>query len=99
VHNEALGEPHYREHFAPAGPGAALVHLPALAPGLRRVLARAPLSPLGSMANGDGAGAPDEMLMELQRWARRIFLDLRELELRVRMADLQTSLPFQSGSV
>ena len=95
VHNGFLGNAQHRDRFPPHGKGAAMIHIPALAPGLRRVTERKPFS----FFETSGSAAPDVPLdihIELQRWLRKIFLEIRELELRVLMADLQSSLHVQS---
>lgn len=90
VHNEGLGSQQYRDKVSAFGPGAMLLRFPALAPGLRRHIERRPFSFV------DQRSAATELALEthldLQKWLRRIFLEFRELELRVLMSDLQNSL-------
>jgi hypothetical protein len=90
VHNEVLGAPQYRDKFATPGPGSAPLHIAALAPGLRKVIDRRPFS------FADAGGLPPdvslEMHAEMQRWLRKIYVEFREMELRVLLSDLQTSL-------
>ena len=95
VHNEHLGPAQYRDRFPPHGKGSALLHVPALAPGLRRMAEQKPFSFL----EASGVAMPDaprNAPLEMQRWLRKVFLEMRELELRVLMADLQSSLNVSS---
>jgi hypothetical protein len=86
VHNEILGAAQHRDKFAAAGPGAVPVHIPALAPGVRRTIERRPFS------FADAGGAPLELHIELQRWLRKVYVEFREMELRVLLSDLERSL-------
>jgi len=91
VHNAFLGQAQYRDRFPPRGKGSALVPIPALAPGVRRATERKPMS-FNEVFSAQAGDAPHDIGAELQRWLRKIFLELRELELRVLMADLQSSI-------
>lgn len=91
VHNEFLGPAQYRDKFPPAGPASVLFHVPALTPGLRRIIDRRPFSFVDTSGSA-GLDVPLESHLELQRWLRRVFLEFRELELRVLLSDLQNSL-------
>lgn len=89
--NEMLGQAQHRDKYPIRRTDAALVRLPALAPGLRRYIDKPPFS----FSQARLAGATDIPLdahIELQRWLRRIYLEFRELELRSVLADLQASL-------
>ena len=91
VHNEMLGTGQLRDKFPPAGRGAALLRMPALAPGLRKYIERPPFSFSGpQLANAKNI--PIDSHIELQRWLRRVYLEFRELDLRVLLADLQSSI-------
>lgn len=70
----------------PAG-AAARIRIPALAPGLRRYI-DAPFSFAGPQL----ATLPLTVGIELQRWKRRIFVEFRELELRLLLDNLQHAL-------
>jgi len=95
VHNELLGATQHRGKYPIVGSGAVQVKLPALAPGLRRYIDKPPLSFSDShLANA--RGIPLEVHVELQRWLRKIYLEFRELDLRVLLADLQSSIHLQS---
>ena len=95
VHNEILGSAQYRDKYQLTGGGAVLVHIPALAPGLRKVIERRPFSFVDSRTMSP-LDIPLDVHMQLQRWLRRIFVEFRELELRILLADLQSSLQIQS---
>jgi len=87
VQNEILGPSQHRDKYA----GALTVRLPVLAPGLRRYIVSPPFS--FSDANmGAAVGIPLNAHIELQRWLRRIYLEFREVDLRLLLADLQTSM-------
>jgi len=45
---------------------------------------------------GDATKIPLDAHTELQRWLRRIYLEFRELDLRILLADLQSSMRDQS---
>ncbi|MBV9260922.1 MAG: hypothetical protein JO205_06075 [Pseudolabrys sp.] len=91
VHNEILGPAQHRDKFPPHGKGAQLLHLPLLAPGLRRTIEQRPFSFIET-AGSAGPEIPLDVSIELQRWMRKLFLEFRELELRVLMADLTSSI-------
>jgi hypothetical protein len=95
VHNEMLGPAQHREKYPLAGRSPVMVRLPALAPGLRRYIETPPLS-FADPNMGDAIGIPRESHLELQRWLRRIYLEFRELDLRILLADLRSSIQFGS---
>ena len=91
VHNEMLGPGQHRDKYPVSGAGAALVRFPALAPGLRKFIEKPPFS----FSDRDLANAksiPLDVHIELQRWLRKMHIEFRELDLRVLLADLQSSL-------
>jgi hypothetical protein len=90
VHNEFLGTAQHRDKFLVAGTGAARVKVPALAPGLRRYIDKPPFSFADSQL-ANAKGIPLDVHLELQRWLRKIYTEFRELDLRVLLADLQSS--------
>jgi hypothetical protein len=66
-----------------------------LAPGLRRYIEKPPFSFADSrLANAKDI--PLDVHIELQRWLRKIYLEFRELDLRILLADLQSSIRLQS---
>jgi hypothetical protein len=92
VHNEILGATQRRDKFAAPGPGSTPLHIAALAPGLRKLIERRPFS------FADIRDTPLEMHMELQRWLRKIYVEFRQMELRVLLNDLERSLGERSQS-
>jgi hypothetical protein len=90
IQNEILGAAQHRQKFAGPSAGALPVHLAALAPGLRKIIDRRPFS----FANTSGApiDVPLELHIELQRWLRKVYVEFRQMELRVLMSDLARSL-------
>lgn len=91
VHNEMLGSHPPRGKYAPAGLGAAQMRLPALTPGLRRYVETPPFS-FADTALANARNIPLDVHIELQRWLRKAHLEFRELDLRVLLSDLQTSM-------
>jgi hypothetical protein len=95
VLNEMLGPAQHRDKYPTSGSGASLVRFPVLAPGLRRYIEEPPFS----FAHSRLANAKDiplDVHIELQRWLRKIYLEFRELDLRILLADLQSSIRLQS---
>lgn len=87
VHNEMLGASQHRDKFeGPALP----VHIATLAPGLRKIIDRPPFS--FADAGRAPIDVPLEMHVELQRWLRKIYVEFRQMELRVLLTDLERSL-------
>jgi hypothetical protein len=72
-----------------------MVRIQALAPGLRRYIETPPFS-FADPKMADVIGMPPESHIELQRWLRRIYLEFRELDLRILLADLRSSIRFSS---
>jgi hypothetical protein len=93
VHNEILGQSQYREKYPPSGLGAAMMRLPALAPGLRKYVEQPPFS-FADTQLANARNIPLDVHIELQRWLRKVHLEFRELDLRVLLADLQSSIHF-----
>jgi hypothetical protein len=89
VHNEILGVAQHRDKFAAFGSAAMPIQIAALAPGLRKVIDRRPFSFADASAPAD---VPLEMHIELQRWLRKIYVEFRQMELRVLLSDLTRSL-------
>ena len=94
VHNEMLGPVQHRDKY-PLARGNPLVRIPVLAPGLRRYIEMPPFSFADSQL-ADAVGIPISAHAEIQRWLRRIFLEFRELDLRILLADLSSSIRFGS---
>ena len=91
VHNELLGAAQHRDKYPTGGSGAAQVRFPVLAPGLRRYIEQPPFSFVDSrLANA--RDIPIDAHIELQRWLRKVYLEFRELDLGILLADLQSSI-------
>jgi hypothetical protein len=97
VHTEILGPAQHRDKYLLATGGAGIVRMPVLAPGLRRYIENPPFS-FADSRMGEGVDLSAAALSELQRWLRRIFLEFRELDLRILLADLRSSIRFGSGT-
>ena len=91
VQNEMLGSGQFHDKFPPAGRGSALLRFPALAPGLRKYVEQPPFSFSGQQL-ADAKNIPLEVHIELQRWLRKVFIEFRELDLRLLLADLQSTI-------
>ena len=95
VHNEMFGPAQHRDKYPLAGGSPVMVRLPALAPGLRRYIETPPFS-FADSNMGAAVGIPLDAHIELQRWLRRIYLEFRELDLRILLADFQASIRLDS---
>jgi hypothetical protein len=95
VHNEIFGAAQHRDKYPISGSGAAQVRFPALAPGLRKYIEKPPFS-FADAALANAKDIPVNAHIELQRWLRRIYLEFRELDLRILLADLQSSIRLES---
>ena len=95
LHNEMLGSAQHRDKYPISGSGALTVKLPALAPGLRKLIDSPPFS-FANSNMGNATDVPLDAHIELQRWLRRIYLEFRELDLRLLLADLSSSIRFGS---
>ena len=97
VHNEILGPAQHRDKYPLASGGPGVVRMAALAPGLRRYIDTPPFS-FADRRIADPARIPETAYAELERWLRRIYLEFRELDLRILLADLRSSIQFSSHS-
>jgi hypothetical protein len=91
VHNEIFGPAQHRDKYQLAGSGEVLVHLPALAPGVRKYVETPPFSFADARLAAD-VSIPLAVQAELQSWLRRVWREFRELDLRILLADLQSSI-------
>jgi hypothetical protein len=94
VHNEILGPAQHRDKY-PLASGSPVVRIPVLALGLRRYIETPPFSFANSQL-ADAVGVPISAQVEIQRWLRRIYLEFRELDLRILLTDLSCSIRFGS---
>jgi hypothetical protein len=95
VHNEMLGKAQHRDKYPMDASGGALVRLPALTTGLRKYIEKPPFS-FSESHLANVKDIPLDAHIELQRWLRKIYLEFRELDLRILLADLQSSIRLQS---
>ena len=96
LHNEILGLAQHRDKYAVPGPGATPLHIAALAPGLRKIVERRPFS-FGAMTS-TASDIPLDIHIELQRWLRKVYVEFRQMELRVLLGVLERSLGDSSHS-
>lgn len=94
VHNEFAGKSQYRDKFPLTGGASVPLHIPVLAPGLKKYIDKRPFS-FADSSTASLLDMPLDIHMELQRWMRRIFVEFRELELRIMLTNLQSSLQIQ----
>jgi hypothetical protein len=97
VHNEILGPAQHRDKYPLASGGPGVVRMAALSPGLRRYIDTPPFS-FADPRIADPTRIPETAYAELERWLRRIYLEFRELDLRILLADLRSSIQFSSHS-
>jgi len=85
VHNEIFGAGQHRQKYGLTGGSATVIRLPLLAPTLRKSIETPPFS----FANSRLAALDVDIDMELQHWLGRIYLEFRELDLRILLTDLR----------
>jgi len=88
LHNEIFGAGPHRGKYELTGAG--LARLPALAAGLRKYIETPPFS-LNEAVLADSR-IPLAVQTELQVWLRRVWREFRELDLRILLAELQSSI-------
>jgi hypothetical protein len=91
VLNEMLGSAQHRDKYPTAGTGTTPVRFPVLAPGLCRYIDKPPFS-FAESRLANAKDIPLNVHIELQRWLRKIYLEFRELDLHILLADLQSSI-------
>lgn len=79
----------YRDSFPPTRMGGSALTIPALTPVIKGVIER----PGFSFASYTSTAA--DTTSELYEWTRRVFLEYRDLELRLLLEELKPSLQFQ----
>jgi hypothetical protein len=95
VHNEIFGSAQHRDKYQLAGSGETVMRLSMLAPGVRKYVETPPFS-FSDARLAVAVDMPLEVKTELQRWLRRAFREFRELDLRILLADLQSSIRLPS---
>jgi hypothetical protein len=88
VYNEGSGRIEPRERLFTDNKNVRSVHIPMLPPGLQRYIVKPPFS----FAGPQTVNLPLDVDFELQRWMRKIFVEFREMELRILLRDLQVAL-------
>jgi hypothetical protein len=91
LHNEGIVRTQNRQQF-PSGGGASMpMRIPALAPGLQRIVGE-PAFSFAEFRHNRAGGMPEPYGHELDSWMTRIFVEFRELELRLLLERLKISL-------
>ena len=90
VLNELQPVARYRDQFPGTRLGGAPLTVPVLSPMVRGVIERPSFSFAALM------GAAGDTTTELYGWTRRVFLEFRELELRLLLAELKPALKFSA---
>jgi hypothetical protein len=89
VINEALPQAiRFRDDFPGTATGGAPLTIPALSPVIKGVIER-PIFSFAALA-----ATASDTTTELYGWTRRVFLEFRELELRMLLAELRPALKF-----
>jgi len=92
VYNEAVGQgQRARKQFPISGPSSLPIQIPALPQHFYRYLQHAPFS-FAAFRGTPPQDIPLEAYLELLRWMRRVFVEFRELELRLLLNDVRNSL-------
>jgi hypothetical protein len=87
VHNEVLGRTFLRDRYPASGPSLP-VRIPLLAPGLHRIAADPGFS-FAALRSGRFQDISEPYRFELESWTRRVFIEFRELELRLLLTTLR----------
>lgn len=91
VTNLALGKVQYIYRFEANGGAALPLRMPLLLPALRRYAERQPFS-FSAVAITSRPAIPLEARVQIEQWARQLFIEFRELELRLLLNGMQLSL-------
>jgi len=91
VHNELLGRAPGRQHYPPPAGASLPLRIPLLAAGLRRI-ANEPGFSFAELRDGKYRDLQEPYRSDLESWVRQIFVEFRELELRLLLATLRLSL-------
>ena len=91
VHNEGIVRGQNRQQFPTAGGASLPLRIPALAPGLQRIV-NSPAFSFADLRHGRQGEIDQAYRPELESWMKRIFVEFRELELRLLLETLQLSL-------
>jgi hypothetical protein len=92
VHNEGVARgSHLRDKFPSRGSLSLPVQVPQLSPSLRHIVETRPFS-FSAFRRGLSSDVPQILEAELGSWVKRVFLQFRELELRLLLDRLRSSL-------
>ncbi len=92
VYNDGIVRGHNLRHDFPALSATALpVRVPMLSPSLRAIIDAPPFS-FAEFRRRPAAGMSEILEAELNSWLRRLYLQFREMELRLLLSDLRGSL-------
>lgn len=92
VYSEAIARGlRARRNFPLTRAAAVPMQIPALSPPLYRYLEKPPFS-FADFRSTPPQDIPLDVYMELHRWMRRVFVEFRELELRLLLDDMRASL-------
>jgi hypothetical protein len=80
----------YREHFPPTRKGGSPLQIPQLTPVLKGIMERRSFSFASFLSNAT------DTTTELYGWTRALFLEFRELEVRLLLEELKPSLKFSA---
>lgn len=98
VFNDAVGRfPELRDAFPGRGASAQPIRVPQLSPTLRHIVDTRPFS-FSAYRRGIPTNAPPVLDRELGAWVKRVFLQVRELELRLLLGRLRISLAPDDGT-
>jgi hypothetical protein len=97
VYNEAIAHgQRARKNYPPSRQVSLPIQIPALPQHFYRYLEQAPIS-FADFRGTPPQDIPLDAFVELLRWTRRVFVEFRELELRLLLADVRLSLQHGAG--
>jgi hypothetical protein len=92
VYNETVTrDQHARQNFPLSRAVSVPIQIPVLMPLLHRYIEKPPFS-FADFRSTPPGNIPLDVYMELHRWMRRVFVEFRELELRLLLDDVQSAL-------
>lgn len=92
IYNQAIAQgAHLRDSFPPRAAVALPIQLPALSPTLRHIVDARPFS-FAEFKRQPSPNLPVRLADELNSWMKRLFIQFRELELRLLLSNLRGSL-------
>lgn len=97
VYNEAIGQGHRTRKSYPLSRAASIpIQIPTLAQHFYRYMEKTPFS-FAEFRGTPPHDIPLDAYLELLRWMRRVFVEFRELELRLLLNDVRSSLQHGAG--